>query len=93
MTSYHLVYRPLGRAVPVDLTFEAASPGDAFAMAAEIVAEAHDMPGAHVAFERLTGNVTVGAGYRSHRGTFMLAPVATEASEVSAADEVRSLMG
>lgn len=93
MTSYRLMYHPLGSPDPVNLTFEAFGLEHAYARAAEIIAEAHGMPGAHVALERSSGNVTVGAGYRSYRGTFRLVSVATDASEVSAADEVRSLTG
>ena len=86
MTSYHLVYRPLCSTVLVDRSFEARSLDEAYDWAAEFVAEAHRMVGEHVAFDRAAGTVTVGAGYRSRRGVFSLAP----ANEASAAGEMRS---
>lgn len=90
MTSYHLMYRPLGGNILVDRTFEARSLDEAYAWASEFVAEAHGMVGEHVAFDRVARTVTVGAGYRSRRGTFTLMPTSTPAGDVSAADEVRS---
>lgn len=93
MTSYHLMYWPLGSAALVDRTFEARSLDEAHAWAGEFIAQAHGMAGEHVAFDRIARTVTVGAGYRSRRGTFTLAPTSIPAAEVSAADEVRSMMG
>ncbi len=92
MASYHLVYQPLSSAVLVDRTFEARSLDEAYTWAGEFIAEAHGMAGEHVAFDRIARIVTVGAGYRSRRGAFTLTPTSVPAGEVSAADEVRSLL-
>lgn len=73
MTEFHLTYRPLGGTVLVDRTFEARSLDEAYTWASEFIAEAHDMAGYHVAFNRAAGSVTIGAGYRSRRGNFTLA--------------------
>lgn len=92
MTSYHLMYWPLGSAALVDRTFEARSLDEAYIWAGEFIAEAHGMTGEHVAFDRVARIVMVGAGYRSRRGAFTLMPTSVPAGEVSAADEVRSLL-
>jgi len=93
MDFFHLTYCPLGGDMLLDRSLRAPSLEAAYAAAAEFIAEAHGMPGAHVSFDRMLRRVTVGAGYRSCRGTYTLAPVAVEAGDVSAAGEVGPLAG
>lgn len=91
MDSFHLTYRPLSSDMLLDRSLEAPSLDAAYVTAAELISQAHGMSGAHVSFDRASRRVSVGAGYRSRRGTYTLAPVATEADDVSAAGEVTSL--
>jgi hypothetical protein len=88
---FHLTYRPLGDDVLLNVTLDTAGLDAAYAMAGDMIAEAHGMTGAHVAFDHLSRQVTVGAGYRAHRGTFTIEPIARDAGEVMAAGEVESL--
>ncbi len=76
MTQFRLTYHPLGTGTAVDRTLQAPSLDQAYEVAAELIAEVHDMVGEHVAFDRAARRLTVGAGYRSRRGTFTLEPVA-----------------
>lgn len=91
MDSFHLTYRPLSSDMLLDRFLQAPSLEAAYAMAAELIADAHGMSGMHVSFDRASHRVSIGAGYRSRRGTYTLAAVATDAGDVSAAGEVRSL--
>ena len=91
MDSFHLTYRPLSSDMLLDRCLQAPSLEAAYAIAAELIADAHGMSGAHVSFDSASGRVSIGAGYRSRRGTYTLAAVATDAGDVSAAGEVRSL--
>ena len=75
MIQFRLTYHPLGSGAPVDRTLQAPSLDQAYEVAAEVIAEAHGMAGEHVAFDRSGRRLTVGAGYRSRRGTFSLEPV------------------
>jgi hypothetical protein len=77
MLPFRLIYRPLGGGAALDRTVEAPTLDDAYEVAGELIAEAHGMAGEHVAFDRPAGRVTIGAGYRSRRGSFCLNP-ATE---------------
>lgn len=72
MHEFQLVYQPLGSGALLDRVFRAPGSEEAFAIAAELIAESHGMAGAYVAFDRAGGRVTVGAGYRSRRGSFRL---------------------
>ena len=72
--SFRLLYQA-GGSMLVDRSFEARSVDEAFTIAGELLASFHGMPGAHVAFDRRTNWVTVGAGYVSHRGRFAIEPV------------------
>jgi hypothetical protein len=76
MVAYRFTYQPLGSDLAIDRTVQAAGLDQAYAAAADLVAEAHDMVGEHVDFDRPTQRVTIGAGYRSRRGTFSLEPAA-----------------
>jgi hypothetical protein len=89
---FHLTYRPLSSTMLLDRTFEAFGPDDAFTIAAGHIAALHGMAHEHVAFDSATLCVTIGAGYRSRRGTFTLQPVAIDAGDVTAAAEVGSLI-
>ena len=77
MVAYRFTYQPLGSDVAIDRTVQAPGLEQAYAVAADLVAEAHDMVGEHVDFDRRAQRVTVGAGYRSRRGTFSLEPAAS----------------
>jgi hypothetical protein len=79
MVAYRFTYHPLGGDVAIDRTVEASGLDQAYALAADLVADAHDMAGEHVDFDRQLQRVTIGAGYRSRRGTFSLQPAATGA--------------
>lgn len=72
MVAYRFTYQPLGSGVAIDRTVQAPGLDQAYAVAADLVAEAHDMVGEHVDFDRRAQRVTIGAGYRSRRGTFTL---------------------
>ena len=74
MSSFRLTYAPLEAGPELDRTFQAPGLDQAYAVAAEIIAEAHGMAGEHVDFDRAAYRVTIGAGYRSRRGTFHLEP-------------------
>ncbi|MDO9489125.1 MAG: hypothetical protein Q7J32_12175 [Sphingomonadaceae bacterium] len=76
MTQFRLTYQPLGGGVSVDRTVQAPTLDQAYEVAAVVIAEVHGMPGEHVAFDRAAKRLTVGAGYRSRRGSFTLDPVA-----------------
>ena len=91
MVCFHLTYRPLSSDMLLDRSLQAPSLDAAYATAAGLIADAHGMSGAHVSFDRASHHVSVGAGYRSRRGTYTLAAVATDAGDVAAADEVSSL--
>jgi hypothetical protein len=75
MMAYRLTYRPLGSGLRLDRTLQAPGLDQAYAAAADLIAETHGMAGEHVAFDRTGARVTIGAGYRSRRGTFSLEPV------------------
>lgn len=75
MTQFRLTYHPLGGGAAIDRVVEAPSLDQAYEVAAEVIAEAHGMTGEHVAFDRAASRLTVGAGYRSRRGSFSLDPV------------------
>ena len=75
--AYRFTYQPLGGDVAIDRIVQATGLDQAYAVAAELVAEAHGMAGEHVDFDRRTQRVIVGAGYRSRRGTFSLEPAAS----------------
>lgn len=74
MVAYRFTYQPLGGDMTIDRTLQAPGLEQAYAVAADLVAEAHGMAGEHVDFDRRALRVTVGAGYRSRRGTFSLEP-------------------
>lgn len=76
MVAYRFTYRPLGGDLAIDQTVQAPGLDQAYAVAADLVAEAHGMVGEHVDFDRRRQCVTIGAGYRSRRGTFSLEPAA-----------------
>lgn len=75
MLPYRLTYRPVGSGISLDRTLQAPGIEQAYATAADLIAAAHGMAGEHVAFDRAGQRVTVGAGYRSRRGTFSLEAV------------------
>jgi hypothetical protein len=75
MAAFRLLYQPIGGGTGIDRTLEAPSLDHAYRLAAEIVAAAHGMTGEHVEFDRASQQLTVGAGYRSRRGSFRLEPV------------------
>lgn len=77
MAQFRLVYTPVGGGSAVDRTIQAPSLEQAYEVAADVVAEAHQMPGEHVAFDRAGRRLTIGAGYRSRRGSFSLEPLAS----------------
>ena len=77
MIAYRFTYRPLGGDLAIDHTMQAPGLDQAYAVAADLVAEAHGMTGEHVDFDRRGQYVTIGAGYRSRRGTFSLEPAAS----------------
>lgn len=79
MLPFRLTYRPLGSGASLDHLLQAPGLDQAYAAAADLIAEAHGMVGEHVAFDRAGQRVTVGAGYRSRRGTFSLEAVASGA--------------
>ena len=77
MVAYRFTYQPLGGGPAIDRTLQAPGLEQAYALAADLVTEAHGMAGEHVDFDRRTQHVTIGAGYRSRRGTFSLEPAAS----------------
>ena len=72
LRDFRLVYRALGSMTLLDRRFQAPGIEEAFAIAGRLIADALGMPGAYVAFDRSAGRVTIGAGYRSRRGSFRL---------------------
>jgi hypothetical protein len=76
MHQFHLTYHPLGGGDALDRMVQAPTLDQAYDVAAAVIAEAHGMTGEHVAFDRMARRLTVGAGYRSRRGSFTLDPVA-----------------
>lgn len=75
MNQFRLIYHPLGGGDGLDRTVQAPTLDQAYEVAAAVIAEVHGMAGEHVAFDRSAKRLTVGAGYRSRRGSFTLDPV------------------
>lgn len=75
MNQFRLTYHPLGGGERLDRTVQAPTLDQAYEVAAAVIAEVHGMAGEHVAFDRAAHRLTVGAGYRSRRGSFTLDPV------------------
>lgn len=77
MAIYRVEHKAVSSRTSVERDFEAHSDAAALALAAEIIAKSHDMPDAHVRIDQAAGQVTVGAGYRSRRGSFRLQQIET----------------
>lgn len=72
MNRYRLEYQPLGSGSPLERSFEALSDEAALRLAAIMIAESHAAPDAYVQMDEAAGQVMVGAGYWSRRGSFTL---------------------
>jgi hypothetical protein len=72
MPTYKLHHCGDGSLASLERTFDAHNDEAALAQARLMLSEAYGLPGGHVHIDEARGRVTIGAGYRSHRGTFLL---------------------
>lgn len=72
MARYRLEHQPVSSRSATVREFEAHGDAAALHIAAELIAESYGVPGAHVEIDQAAGQVTIGAGYWSRRGSFQL---------------------